>query len=361
MATDVTRRKQVLFVDDEPVFLDTVRELFTAMSRGRWEIFTAESHAQALELLQQQRMDVMVLDIGMPIMDGPQFLRLLGRTHPGQQVVILTGQSTDEARKACLQDGAVLFLEKPVQPTGYSAVFAALDALAESQPQAGFRGMMRRVGLQEVLQMECLSRKSSILEIFTGKVRGRIYIHDGAIVHAESGALQGEVALYGLLALRGGDFNFLAYTEPPRRTIQGHWESLLMEAARLSDEGAAQLKETVPEPPPPPPPAEAPPQASPQPVAARPPAAPPDRVRIQETVLCSGAGEVLYQWECKSLEGRVRLLEQVEQQAAEVSNLAPVGRFDRLEILARDGRFVCQVQPHMRLLVNSVASQGELP
>ena len=48
---------------------------------------------------------------------------------------------------------------------------------------------MRRVGLQEVLQMECLGRKSSVLEIFTGKVRGRIFICDGAIVHAESGAL----------------------------------------------------------------------------------------------------------------------------------------------------------------------------
>jgi hypothetical protein len=199
-----------------------------------------------------------------------------------------------------------------------------------------------------------------VLEIFTAKVRGRIFIHDGTIVHAESGTLQGEVALYGLLALRGGDFNFLAFTEPPRRTIQGHWESLLMEAARLSDESAAQLKESVSEPPPPPP-AEVQPQASPEPVTAPSPPGPPDRVRVQETVLCSGAGEVLYEWECKSLEGRVRLLEQVEQQAAEVSNLAAVGRFDRLEIMTRDGRFVCQVQPHMRLLVHSVASQGEFP
>src|ERR1039457_2267409 len=97
--------------------------------------------------------------------------------------------------------------------------------------------MMRRVGLQEVLQLECLGRKSSVLEIFTSKVRGRIFICDGSIVHADSGALQGEVALYGMLALRGGEFNLLPYTEPPRRTIEGQWESLLMEAARLTDEG----------------------------------------------------------------------------------------------------------------------------
>ena len=40
-------------------------------------------------------------------------------------------------------------------------------------------------------------------------------------MHADSGALQGEVALYGLLALRGGEFNLLPYAEPSSRTIAG--------------------------------------------------------------------------------------------------------------------------------------------
>lgn len=356
MPGENVRRKQFLFVDDDAGFLTGMRELFDAMSHGAWEIFTAESHAQALALLQQQRMDVVVLDIGMPIMDGFQFLRLLGRTHPGQQVVMLTGHATAEGRKACLENGAALLLEKPVSSAGFGAVYAALDALADTQPQTGFRGMMRRVGLQEVLQMECLGRKSSILEISTTKARGRIFISDGSIVHAESGSLQGEVALYGLLGLQGGDFNLLAFSEPPRRTIQGHYESLLMEAARLTDEGAEFLRtnapETAPAPEIPAVPSAAPPDVPPAP----PPAS--GTVRILETVLCSGAGEVLYQSECKSLENRRRLLEQIEQQAAEVSALAPVGRFDRLEILVRDGRIVCEVQPNLRLFVHSAASEG---
>jgi hypothetical protein len=74
-------------------------------------------------------------------------------------------------------------------------------------------------------------------------------------------------------------------------------------------------------------------------------------VRIEEIVLCAGAGEVLYEWETKSLELRLRLLEQIEQQATQLSSLAPVGRFDRLEILTPEGRIVCQVQPDRRLFV----------
>ncbi|HUJ76089.1 MAG TPA: response regulator, partial [bacterium] len=320
MSSDTTKRKAFLFVDDDAAFLSGIQQLFAEMAHGRWDVFAAENHAQALALLAKLRVDVVVLDIGMPGMDGIQFLQLLGRTHPGQQVVMLTGDPSEEKRKTCLESGAVLFLEKPVVADGYAAIFSALDTLAGALPQGGFRGMMRRVGLQEVLQMECLGRKSSVLDVFTGKVHGRIFISDGAIVHAESGALQGEVALYGLLALRGGEFNLLPFAEPPRRTVQGHWESLLMEAARLNDEGQKFLEAEGAE-------------AGRAEAAGTGPAGPPERpdgqARIEEIVLCSGAGEVLYEWETKSLELRLRLLDQIGQQAAQLSSLVPVGRFDR--------------------------------
>jgi CheY-like chemotaxis protein len=363
------KARQLLFVDDEAGFLSVIKELLEAMAGGAWKIFTAETHAQALALLQAERMDVVVLDIGMPVMDGFQFLRLLGRAHPGQQVVMLTGNATEERRKTCVENGAVLLLEKPTSTDGYQSVFAALNTLAEAHPQAGFRGMMCQVGLPEVLQMECLGRKSSVLEVFTSKLRGQIYICDGAIVHAESGALQGEVALYGLLALQDGEFNLQPFKEPVRRTIAGPWEFLLMEAARLVDEetkflaaGAvpdSKLQESAPA-------QMDTPSYIFQPEAANDSEVPLEplvpgmaldsvsgQIRIEEIALCSGAGEVLYEWKCQPLEGRLRLLEQVEQQASQLSGLAPVGRFDRLEITTGEGRLVCLVQTDRRLFVRS--------
>ena len=348
MSAETKKRKQFLFVDDDPGFLAAVRQLFSELARGAWEVSTAANHAQALALLSRDRVDVVVLDIGMPVMDGIQFLQLLNRTHPGQQVVMLTGRASEENRKSCLEHGAALFLEKPVGPDGFAAVFAALDALAEAQPQGGFRGMMRRVGLQEVLQMECLGRKSSILEVFTGKVRGRIFICDGSIVHADSGSLQGEVALYGLLGLRTGEFNLQPFVEPSRRTIQGQWESLLMEAARLSDEGQKFLEPAL---------AEAAGEPSEEALGPSDSAAA-GSVRVEEVLLCSGAGEVLHEWEVKSLGLRLRLLEQIEQQAAQISSSASVGRFDRLEILTAEGRVVCQVQPDRRLFVRTARAKA---
>jgi CheY-like chemotaxis protein len=353
MAGDQNKPRQVLFVDDEAAFLANLRGIFSALARGKWEIHTAQNHAQALALIQKKQMDLVVLDIGMPVVDGVQFLRLINRTHPGQQVVMLTGHASEEKRKECLDNGALLCLDKPIAPGGYESVFATLDALIRAPGSDGFRGMMRRIGLQEVLQMECLGAKSSVLEIFTGRVRGRIFIHDGVIIHAEQGSLVGEVALYSLLALRGGEFNLLSFTEPPQRTIQGQWEFLLMEAARLQDEAGQN---------------ESPPGApgdEPEPESVTPEpdsdtefyaaqfATPvtPGEIRIDEVVLCSGAGEVLFDWQCRSLERRLGLLEQVEQQAAQMGLIAPLGRFERVEIHTQKGHAIAQILPDRRLFV----------
>jgi CheY-like chemotaxis protein len=338
------KQKKILFVDDDAGFLAAIRDLFKAMSGGSWAIFIAENHSQALDLLHKEHVDLVVLDIGMPCVDGFQFLRLLNSTHPGQPVVMLTGEATEEQQKLCLQNGAKLSLAKPVTPEGFSTIFSALDRVAEGS-KAGFRANIRPVALADVLQMECLNGKSSVIEIFSAKVRGKIFICEGSIVHAEADRLIGETALYGLIALRNTEFNLKPYSEPPHRTIEGHWEFLLIEAIRLRDEGT-QFFEWE--------------KSMAVPVAARSgipaPASAPftfDKVSIQETLLCSGAGEVLYQSGCSNVDHRARLLEGIEQQAAELSAIARVGRFDRLEILTADGRIVCQVQPDRRVFVRS--------
>jgi len=349
VADEKSSKKKFLFVDDDFELLKLLKEMFSEMANGRWEVAIAQNHRQAFRELESQSVDIVVLDVNMPVMDGIEFLRLMRRTHPSQKVVMLTSQSDEKTRKTCLELGAVLFLQKLSTPEGFESIFAALDSIAQEGSQGGFRGMMRRVGLQDVLQMECLGRKSSVLDVFTPKSRGRIFIEDGQIVHAEAGALQGEVALYGLLALRDGEFNLLSFSEPSRRTISGPYEFLLMEAARLTDESAQSEpvaeSTAVPE--------NAPPKFIPGNMSLdHPPSAP--AVSIEETLLCSGSGEVLYEWQCKSRERRLQTLARIEAISRQMHDLLPIGRFDRLEIQSATERMVCQIQPHIRLIVRSV-------
>jgi CheY-like chemotaxis protein len=342
MQEEPNKRYQFLFVDDDPAFLSTLTGLLKQISKAHWAFRTATNHAQALEHLKAQPVDLVVLDIEMPVMDGIEFLRLVQRTNPGLRVVMLSARLDEGTRKTCMELGATSYLEKPSSPDGFQALFAALDALVVAGPPSGFRGMMQ-VGLQDVLQMECLGRKSSVLVVSAGNRRGQIFISEGEIIHAESGKLQGEMALYGLLGLTGGEFNLQPYSEPERRSISGHYEFLLMEAARLRDENtqaprpgslgnAADLPGTFGE-------------ASITTEARG--------VHIEETLLCSRAGEVLYQWKCDSIEQRLELFKSLEEQAMESAKGTPSGRFHRVSMDMGPSRIVVQIQPSYKLLVRS--------
>src|SRR5436190_6498043 len=125
MPEEPSKRYQFLFVDDDPVFLLTLTNLLKQISHANWGFRTANNHSQALEHLKAQPVDAVVLDVEMPVMDGIKFLRLLERTNPGQQVVMLTGRVDETTRKRALDLGATLFLEKPSTAEGFQSLYSA--------------------------------------------------------------------------------------------------------------------------------------------------------------------------------------------------------------------------------------------
>src|SRR5579863_3830715 len=188
MADQPANLKKVLFVDDNLQFLEMIERLMGNWSKGEWQIFLAQNSGKALLILQEHTIDLAVVDVQMPVVDGIQFMALLNRKYPGVQKVTLSAYADDAARTACLAQGAELFLEKPRDPADLEIIFETLRELARHKPTTtGFRGVLRQVSLQDVIQMECLNRNSSILEVSAGKSTGRIFIKDGSIIHAEMG------------------------------------------------------------------------------------------------------------------------------------------------------------------------------
>ena len=142
-------------MDDDAEFLTGIKELFSEMAHGKWDIFTAENHSQALALLTKLRVDVVVLDIGMPIMDGIQFLQLLGRK-PRPQVVMLTGNVTEEKRARPAWRAAPCYSWKSRSRRTVCRHLCRARCVGGGAAAGRLRGMMRRVGLQEVLQLAFL-------------------------------------------------------------------------------------------------------------------------------------------------------------------------------------------------------------
>ena len=373
------KRKKVLFVDDDLRLLEIVQQFMGHLAGGAWEIFAAPNVSRALGLLQEQRIDLLVFDIHMPVVDGLQFLNLLQRKYPNLLKVVLTGDATEEYRAKCLGNGAELFLEKPRDEGGWRSIHATLHELAKFQPEEGFRGVLRRVGLQDVLQMECLARHSVLLKVQAGHTQGNVFVKDGQIVHAQCGGRVGEDAFNYLMALAGGEFDVQAFVEPPERTISGSWEFLLMEAARKRDEEGDVPPATshtdsvfsVNAPTPMPerqtmpvvPVIEAAPAlAAELPAGSR--AAPGEEIlrpQIDEMLVCSLQGEVLHEWKCANPNGRVGLLEFLSQKARQLGQGLPLGEFDRLEVNGIQVRVVAQVEADRALFVRTsrVPVEGE--
>jgi len=233
------KKQHVLFVDDSIAFRETFGELCSVLSDHAWEIHFASSADQSLVVLQQSPIDLVVLDLGLPLVDGIQLLDLIRQRYPGVKLAVLTGMATEGNRATALANGADLFIEKPVSAPDTRIAFNLLNELVSQAHREGFSGTLRQVGLQEVIQLECNGRRSVILEIRNRKLRGRIYIEVGAITHAEVADLVGDQALNRLLSQTGGEFQLKPFKVPPQRSVQERWELLLMEAARCSDEDTA--------------------------------------------------------------------------------------------------------------------------
>lgn len=231
------RKYQVLFVDDSMAFLESFATLCGELSGHQWQVHTATTADRALTILAEQPIDLTVLDIKMPMLDGLQLLALIHKRFPQLKVAVMTGSNSESNRATALANGAELFLEKPSGTDNIRLAFKMLDDILQwSEQKEGFSGALQRINLPDVIQLECLNRNSLILEVQNSQRHGQIFIESGEVTHAAVGTLTGEQAFYQLLQLKGGQFQVKPFKEPPQRTIAGHWEILLMDAARASDE-----------------------------------------------------------------------------------------------------------------------------
>ncbi len=100
----------------------------------------------------------------------------------------------------------------------------------------GFEGSLSIVSLTDILQLEHQSRFSGSIVVSNGKAEGRIFLQEGEVVHAETGALKGEDAITAILTWPTGSFVAHANVSTVARTIDKGLDHLLLEAHRRLDE-----------------------------------------------------------------------------------------------------------------------------
>jgi two-component system, probable response regulator PhcQ len=108
-------RHTVLFVDDDPNVLTGLR---VALWQTDYITLLAENPTEALALLQQQAVDVIISDHMMPGMNGLEFLKLARDRRPDCVRIMLTGHADKEMAIEAINDGEIYrFLIKPIDRT----------------------------------------------------------------------------------------------------------------------------------------------------------------------------------------------------------------------------------------------------
>jgi DNA-binding NtrC family response regulator len=105
-------RFNVLLVDDEGEFLDT---LVKRIQKRNVNATGVNSGEEALAFLEKNPVDVVVLDVRMPGLDGIETLRALKKQYPLTEVIMLTGHASLEVAIEGMELGAFDYLMKPVE------------------------------------------------------------------------------------------------------------------------------------------------------------------------------------------------------------------------------------------------------
>jgi CheY-like chemotaxis protein len=231
---------KILLVDDDHGALEIFGELLRNGLPSKPDVRPVSSGARALALLEAEVFNLMIVDLQMPKVDGLQVITVARRRFPSLKLVVLTGIRDEQFRSRTLAMGVDLHWIKPDTEQEVKLFLESIEALLVADKQIGFRGVQSK-SLVDIIQLECLSQNSCVLNIHSDVLTGRIWIQTGEVVHAEVVDETAEPAFQRMLGWRSGWFEVLPADPAQPRTIFSPYQCLLLNTAQALDEVASQV------------------------------------------------------------------------------------------------------------------------
>lgn len=148
-------KAKILVVDDEKVARKSLADILRLEG---YDVAEVETGAKALETLEDEDVDLMLLDIRMPGMDGIEVMQKASELSPDTEIIMLTAHGSMESAVESLRFGAHDYLIKPSSPQEIlSSVAGALARHAEAQRKRLLLGQME-TSLQQLKDAEGVSQ-----------------------------------------------------------------------------------------------------------------------------------------------------------------------------------------------------------
>ncbi len=109
-------QNRILVIDDDRAYLISMKRLLEGTSFG-FEVETASSAIYALDKLESQSYDCILLDVRIPGLNGIEFLKVVISKYASIPVIMVSAQNSIELAVECIKQGAFDYIEKPVEQT----------------------------------------------------------------------------------------------------------------------------------------------------------------------------------------------------------------------------------------------------
>ncbi len=133
----------LLIVDDEEQFLESISK---SLQVRDFNVIAVNRGEKAIEAARKNPIDVALVDLKMPGINGEETLKALKAEHKWMEVVILTGHGTIDSAVECTKGGAYSYLQKP----------CSLDELMDCLKEAYKKKVMNRKKIEENKMAELL-------------------------------------------------------------------------------------------------------------------------------------------------------------------------------------------------------------
>ena len=138
----------LLLVDDEEQFL---RSTTKRLAVRNFNVIAVDRGDKAIEAARKHPIDIAVVDLKMPGIDGEETLKALKAEHRWMEVVILTGHGSIDSAVECTKSGAYSYLQKPCE----------FDQLLETLTEAYKKKVMNKMKIREEKMNELLKMSAS--------------------------------------------------------------------------------------------------------------------------------------------------------------------------------------------------------
>ncbi|WP_300670506.1 response regulator [Desulfoluna sp.] len=223
--------RQILIVDDNQPFLNLIHKLFSKLN-DRYGITTCTDGGEAIEILKQRPIALVVTDLQMPHVDGYALLEKIRRFFPDIPAIVATSFDKPKTREAVMRYGATAYFTKPLV---IEELIQTIDQALKKQVGGG---TLKNASLEMFLQLIEMEAKTCTIRVIneaTG-AQGVLFFRDGYILNARYGSVTGNKAAYRVLAWDRVTLLIENSCILTRKGIQGELQAILLDAMRLKDE-----------------------------------------------------------------------------------------------------------------------------